>query len=196
MDINARKAKFREEFGLIKNVNMKRFFILMLERFPDYFFDDCPASSSGKYHPPRLRKKDGTYLHTKLVIRIIIELADACDLSQRKKEALIVAAACHDMYKQGYKKSGHTTASHPDLAAKAVKAVYRENPRLIPHDLYMLILDSIKYHYGRWGTHKMSPIDTGVILGLLHIADMIAARLHIIVKRLGIFRNVSAREKI
>lgn len=182
-----KKKFFKDEILMIRNTGMQKFLIEILKEFPDYFFNDCSASPSGKYHSARLRQPDGTYVHTRLIVRLVVQLARMIDLDINRTEALIVAAVCHDMYKQGLEKSGKTVSNHPDLAVKAVKKVYHANEDIIPFHLYILIVDSMKYHYGRWGPHKMSPVETGVLLGLLHIADLVAAYLHVIVKGLDIF---------
>lgn len=184
-----KKKFFQEELLEIKNSGMEKFLIEVLKKFPDYFFNDCPASSTGKYHPPGLNKPDGTLIHTKLVVRVVKELTRISDLDINRTDALIVAAVCHDMFKQGFEKSGHTAFEHPELAVKAVRKVYWDNPDLIPFPLFTLMTDSMKYHYGRWGYHKMSPIETGFLLGLLHIADAIASKLHTFVKGLNIFKK-------
>jgi len=182
-----KKQFFKEELLGMKNAGMKKFLIEVLKKFPDYFFNDCPASSTGKYHPPGLNKPDGTLKHTRLVVRIVKELARIGDLDINRTEALIVAAVCHDMYKRGVEKGEHTVFEHPELAVRAVRKVYWDNPDLISFQLFTLITDSMKYHYGRWGYHKMSPIETGFLLGLLHIADAIASKFHTILKGLDVF---------
>ncbi len=182
-----KKKFFAEELLDIKNDGMQKFLVEVLKKFPDYFFTDCPASSTGKYHPARLNEPDGTYIHTRLVVRIVKELSRISDLDINRTDALIVAAVCHDMYKQGFEKSGHTTFEHPELAVKVIRKVYWDKPDLISFQLFTLMTDSMKYHYGRWGYHKMSPIETGFLLGMLHVADTIASKFHLILKGLNIF---------
>ncbi len=183
-----KKKFFNEELLDIKNGGMKKFLIETLDKFPDYFFNDCPASSTGKYHPPRLNKPDGTYVHTRLVVRIVKELARISNLDINRTEALVVAAICHDMNKYGTERGEHTVFEHPELAVKVIRKIYWDNPDLISFQLFTLMTDSMKYHYGRWGYYKMSPIETGFLLGLLHIADAIASQFHTILKGLDIFK--------
>lgn len=51
IDENYKSGIFLEQLGLIYDETIREFTRLCICAAPDYFFVDCPASSSGKYHP-------------------------------------------------------------------------------------------------------------------------------------------------
>ena len=64
---------FKKEINYVKNANRRKDVKTLIELLPDYFFE-VPASSTGKYHPEFALGEGGLVRHTKLAVRIAIEL--------------------------------------------------------------------------------------------------------------------------
>lgn len=143
-----KEAVFAEELKLIFDRNIREFTRLCIISAPEYFFTDCPASSSGKYHPLDELGWDGTILHTKKVFTVAYELCRGLGCEDNRDE-ILSACIIHDLRKQGIKCSGHTTKNHPDLGAKLVEEVY-DATKIIEKDSYEKIRDAVGYHYGLW----------------------------------------------
>lgn len=138
---------FKEELELIKDNGIKEFTKICIMVAPDYFFIDCPASSSGKYHPLDELGHDGVLLHTKKVVKMAIELTRAFETSN--VDEVISASIIHDLRKQGIDKSGMTLKNHPDLAAKLVEEI-QEATNILSNKSFNIIRDCVGYHYGVW----------------------------------------------
>jgi len=143
-----RAGVFKDELDLIYNEGVREFTRLCLVASPDYFWTDCPASTSGKYHPLDELGHDGTILHTKKVVTVAYDLCRGLACEDRRDE-ILAACIIHDLLKQGLNKSGHTTKSHPDLAAKLVQRVY-EDTLMISEASYNIIKNCVGFHYGPW----------------------------------------------
>jgi len=143
---------FEEELKLIFDDDVREFTKLCVAGAPDYLFIDCPASSTGKYHPVSELGPDGTILHTKKVFTLAYELCRGLDCEQNRDE-ILSACIIHDLRKQGLVKSGHTTRNHPDLASKLVEEVQRDT-MLLNDVSFNLIRNMVGYHYGLWSSGK------------------------------------------
>lgn len=148
LSLKEKEVVFKEELKLIFDRNIREFTRLCVISAPDYFFTDCPASSSGKYHPLDELGWDGTILHTKKVFTVAYELCRGLGCEDSRDE-ILSACIIHDLRKQGLKRSGHTTKNHPDLGAKLVEEVY-DATKIIEEDSYETIRDAVGYHYGLW----------------------------------------------
>ena len=100
-------ATFEKELELIFDSSVKEFTKLCLITAPDYVFLDCPASSTGKFHPLTELGPDGTILHTKKVFTVAYELCRGLTCEENRDE-ILASCIIHDLVKQGWKKSGHT----------------------------------------------------------------------------------------
>lgn len=143
-----REAIFRNELDLIFNEGIREFTRLCLVAAPDYFFVDCPASTSGKYHPIDELGADGTILHTKKVATVAFDLCRGLACEDHRDE-IISACIIHDLLKQGLTRTGHTTKSHPDLAARLVERVH-EDTYILSNSSYKMIKNCVGFHYGPW----------------------------------------------
>jgi len=143
-----RKKVFEKELELILDDQVRTFTELCLSAAPDYFFTDCPASTTGKYHPLDELSWDGTMLHTKKVLTVAYELCRGLGCEHHRDEVLS-ACIIHDLLKQGLVHSGHTTKDHPALAADLVDRVQRETETL-RNDSYDIIKGCVGFHYGLW----------------------------------------------
>jgi hypothetical protein len=176
VSVEEKVATFENELGLIFDDDIREFTKLCVAAAPDYFFTDCPASSTGKYHPVSELGSDGTILHTKKVFTLAYELARGLGCEENRDQ-ILSACIIHDLRKQGLKKSGHTTKSHPDLAAKLVDEVQKDT-KLLSDESYKLIRNMVGYHYGLWSYGKWrKPISKYTPEELcVYIADYVASK--------------------
>ena len=141
---------FKEELELIFDKEIREFTRLCIISAPDYFFYDCPASSSGKYHPISELGPNGTILHTKKVFTVAYELCRglACE---ENRDAILSSCILHDLRKQGLTKTGHTQKNHPALAANLVQEV-QDATQILSDKHFNMIRNACGYHYGPWST--------------------------------------------
>ena len=128
---------FKEELDLIFNNNIKEFTKICLMVAPDYFFIDCPASSSGKYHPIDEIGADGCIIHTKRVVTVAYDLSRGLGCEENR-DAIISACIIHDLRKQGLYRSGHSMKNHPDLGAQLVEEVHKDTGLLNEHQFAII----------------------------------------------------------
>lgn len=152
VSVEEKSATFEEELNLIFDDSIKEFTRLCVIAAPDYFFTDCPASSTGKYHPISELGPDGTLLHTKKVFTLAYELCRGLGCEHNRDE-ILSACIIHDLRKQGLTKTGHTTKNHPDLASQLVDEVQRDT-MLLTEGSHELIRGMVGYHYGLWSAGK------------------------------------------
>lgn len=146
-----KEETFKEEMDLIFDESIKEFTRLCVISAPDYFFLDCPASSTGKYHPLDELGHDGTIIHTKKVVTLAYELCRGLNCEGSRDE-IISACIIHDLRKKGEVNStGHTLKNHPDLGAKLVEQVQNET-QILTDRSYNIIRNSVGFHYGPWSS--------------------------------------------
>ncbi len=150
--IEEKNKVFEDELNLIFDDDVKEFTRICIITAPNYYFTDCPASSTGKYHPISELGPDGTMLHTKKVFTVAYELCRGLDCENNRDE-ILSACIIHDLRKQGLTKSGHTLKNHPDLAAQLVNEVQRDT-KLLSNKSHKLISNMVGYHYGPWSSGK------------------------------------------
>lgn len=141
---------FEKELELILDPKVREFTKLCLMAAPDYFFTDCPASSTGKYHPLDELSWDGTILHTRKVFTVCYVLCRGLGCEDSRDE-LLAATIIHDLRKQGLKRTGHTTKDHPDLGAKLVEEVQRDT-QMLSQNSFNIIKSCVGFHYGLWSS--------------------------------------------
>jgi hypothetical protein len=190
METKERLDLFKDELELISNPVIREFVEECLKQAPDYVFEDCPSSSSGKYHPIEELAADGTIIHTKKVFAVAYELSRGLDVEYHRDE-ICAAAILHDMVKQGLGKSGHTVKEHPQLMAKFAADIYREKFKgKLNRDSANIICSGIFYHYGPWSDQSIKkPLTDYTHEELaIYIADYITSKrfVHIDYKRKGL----------
>ena len=188
MELKERFETFKEELGLIVKPEIREFVEACIEASPDYIFEDCPSSSSGKYHPLEELGPDGTILHTKKVFALAYELSRGLDCEHSRDE-ICAAALLHDMLKQG-KEKGHTVPNHPQLMAGMVADIYKEKFKdKLNRELALKIYYGILYHYGPWsGRDIKKPLSEYTPEELcVYVADYVSSKrfVHIDHKRKG-----------
>ena len=141
---------FSKELVLIYDPVIKEFTRLCLLHCPEYFFLDCPASSSGKYHSIDELSGDGTVIHTKRVFTVAYDLCVGLGC-EKNRDLILSACIIHDLVKQGRTKTGHTVKNHPALAAELINQI-QEATQLLNERDYNIVRNCVGYHYGRWST--------------------------------------------
>lgn len=155
MDYKDRIKFFKPELNLIQKKDVRDFIKECLKEAPDYVFEDCPSSSSGKFHPIDELGADGTLIHTKRVFAVAYELSRALDCEHERDE-ICAAALLHDLVKQGEGTgTGHTLKNHPELGAKLVAKIYNNGFKTkLNKDSANLIYWGCFFHYGPWTVQK------------------------------------------
>jgi hypothetical protein len=148
VDFDERCKIFEKELELIFDERVREFTRLCLFGAPDYFFVNCPASSTGKYHPLNELGADGTMIHTKKVFTLAYELCRGLGCEERRDE-ILSACIIHDLLKQGKTRSGHTIKTHPGLAAELVQEI-QEQTQTLNEESYQIIKNCVGFHYGLW----------------------------------------------
>lgn len=171
-----REELFETELALIVESNVREFTKLCLALAPDYIFTDCPASSTGKYHPLNELSWDGTIIHTKKVFHIAYALTRGLAI-ESNRDAVLSACIIHDLLKRGKEKTSWTLKNHPRLAADLIMEVQRDT-QLLSEEEFQIIHDSVYYHYGPWTTKAFAKPMTEYTLPELcvYISDYIGSK--------------------
>lgn len=152
-------AFFEKELERIYDTSIREFTRLCIIHAPDYIFQDCPSSSSGKYHPLDELSWDGTIIHTKKVFTMAYELCRGLDC-EHNRDLVLAAALIHDLCKRGWKEiSMHTRKDHPAIGAQLVREV-QDATQLLSDEQVDIVANCVGYHYGPWSEHPwIKPID-------------------------------------
>lgn len=185
MNIEEKEKIFEEQLELIGDKRVKEFIRLCVLSAPDYFFKDCPASSSGKYHPVDELSWDGCIIHTKRVVVVGYTLARGLGIEENR-DLIVGACLVHDLLKQGVTRSGHTVKYHPRLAAELVERIQRDT-QLLEDSEYRIIYNSVALHYGPWSVKDVKkPIKDYTLEELcVYVSDYVASKKFIDVKYKG-----------
>jgi HD superfamily phosphohydrolase YqeK len=176
MNIEQRLEVFKVELEAISDNRIREFTKLCLAEGPDYFFTDCPASSTGKYHPLNEISWDGTMIHTKKVFNVAYALSRGLGI-EANRDAILCACIIHDLVKKGLKGSPWTQKNHPQLAAKLVEQIQKDT-QLLTKEEFDIVYNSIYYHYGPWTTKAVSkPMKNYSLEELcLYVSDYVASK--------------------
>ena len=176
MNTEEREEVFAAELNRISEVRIREFTKLCIASAPAYFFIDCPASSTGKYHPLNEVSWDGTIIHTKKVFNVAYSLARGLGVEENR-DAILGACIIHDLVKKGWKGGNWVQKNHPQLAAELVEEIQRDT-QLLSNEEYRIIYGSVFHHYGPWTTKKVSkPMKDYTLEELcVYIADYIASK--------------------
>lgn len=176
METEKRLDIFKEELELLSDIRIREFTKLCLANAPDYFFTDCPASSTGKYHPLNEISWDGTIIHTKKVFNIAYALTRGLDIENNRD---VVCSACiiHDLVKRGWNGGQWTQKNHPQLAAELVNSIQKDT-QLLTDSEFKVIYSSVFNHYGPWTIKRYAkPLFKYSLEELcLYISDYLASK--------------------
>jgi len=176
MDYKDRLKLFKPELNLIIKKDVLDFTKECIKVAPDYVFDDCPSSSSGKFHPVDELGGDGTVIHTKRVFTLAYDYSRMLDVEHHRDE-ICSAALLHDMAKQGLDKSGHTVKDHPQIMAGIIADVYNTGFKTkLDKNSANIIYWAVRNHYGPWSLDK-KPIPQYSMEELaVYVADYTASK--------------------
>jgi len=176
VSIKEKEQTFGKELELIFNKKIREFARLCIVSAPDYFFIDCPASSTGKYHPLNELGPDGTIIHTKKVFTTAYELCRGMGC-ENNRDIILAACLVHDLVKQGWKCTGHTHKMHPGFGAELIENVQKDT-QILDEDQFVMLRDCVGYHYGLWsyGGWKKSLRDYTVEELCVYLSDYISSK--------------------
>jgi len=182
-----RSLIFKKEINYIKNERYKENAMKLINLLPDYFFS-VPASSTGKYHPSFALGDGGLVRHTKVAVRLAIEMFNDESItgaySNNEKDLMIIALIMHDGLKSGLEKSDYTSFDHPLLVCNYIK----ENKDKIDFTDKEIefICHVISSHMGPWNTSNYSdvilPKPESKFQRFVHMCDYLASRKFLDVK--------------
>ena len=178
-----KSKNFEWELSQVKNDRLREVVRDYFENVvPDYFWT-IPASTTGKYHPDIDLGEGGLVRHTKMVVRVAVELLGITMFSSLRinSDCIIAALLVHDTMKcgEGEKYSRH---DHPILAS--VKFMehskkYQDFDSTLKLDTE-IICKMVESHMGQWTTSAYSPIilpePTTRGEKFVHLCDYIASR--------------------
>lgn len=171
-----------DEIDTIKDIDNRKFALILLSNVPDYFFS-APASSSGKYHPKNDLGEGGLVRHSISVARMLDHLLEPYgyfDFNEEQKDLLKIAALFHDCMKSGtqeeYEKGKHTKFLHPLYAANFIMTVAITNS--YSYEKALFIYNAVIAHMGQWNTNVTGNLPTPKTPDqkVLHLADYLASR--------------------
>lgn len=167
---------FKDELDRIFDVKIREFTKLCLIAAPDYFFLDCPASTSSKFHPIDELSHDGVIIHTKRVFTLVYELCRGLGVENRR-DILLSGSLIHDARKQGYTHTGHTQKNHPQYAVELIDEVQNAT-MILTDEEHQMLRNCVGYHYGPWSSGNwLKPIETYTMEELVvYISDYVASK--------------------
>jgi len=148
MNTEERLEVFKAELDVISDNRIKEFTKLCIASGPDYFFSDCPASTTGKYHPLNEISWDGTIIHTKRVFNVAYSLCRGLGV-EHSRDPILCACIVHDLVKKGWKGSQWSQKNHPQLAAELIASIQKDT-QLLTAEEFKIVYGSVYYHYGPW----------------------------------------------
>ncbi|NLC48366.1 MAG: HD domain-containing protein [Tenericutes bacterium] len=141
---------FNKEINYIKNEKIRNSLVTILKLLPDYFYE-IPASSTGKYHPSFSLGEGGLVRHTKVAVRIAIELFDNVSLTnftENEKDLIIFSLIIHDGLKSGKQKQEYTEFEHPLLISNLVRE--NKDKLSLEDEEIDFICNCVETHMGPW----------------------------------------------
>ena len=168
---------FKNELDYIANNDIKESLSIMINNIPDYFFT-IPASSTGRYHPSYALGDGGLVRHTKVAVRMAIELFNIYKFSQETKDLIIFSLVLHDSVKKGIIEEKYTRFDHPLIAIDFIKEYEKELK--LTKDQIDFIAECISSHMGRFNTSEYSdiilPLPKTPEQKFVHMCDYLASR--------------------
>ena len=169
---------FNKEINYVKDESKRRDLEYLINLLPDYFFT-IPASSTGKYHPKFASTVSGLVKHTKVAVRIAVDLFETVNyLTDNDKDLIVMALILHDGLKKGIEEEEYVRFDHPLLVSKMIM----ENAKKLKMDIddVRKMCSLIESHMGKWNTNKYSkvelPVPTTEIQRFVHRCDYLASR--------------------
>lgn len=186
---------FSKELNYINNEIFRKVIATFLDTVPAYF-QEVPASSSGKYHPFYALGRGGLVRHTKAAVKIAEDLL-SLDYNKKRfptfyQDVIICSLIIHDCYKQGTDDSGsgHTEVLHPEICAEEFLK-YANNSitdlsissanKLELYRFKNRVTVCVKSHMGQWNADGKLPVPLSYMSYFVHMCDYLASRKYLIV---------------
>ena len=178
----------KKEINFVKDSSKRKDLKTLIGLLPDYFFK-VPASSTGKYHPEFALGDGGLVRHTKVAVRIAVELLNnntvGAKFTDSDKDLIIMALILHDGVKSGMEHSKYTKFDHPLLVSKLIM----ENKDKVSLDIDDLrkLCSMIESHMGEWTfdsyqQKEVLPKPRTAEQRFVHMCDFLASRKFLDVK--------------
>lgn len=178
----------KKEINFVKDSSKRKDLKTLIGLLPDYFFK-VPASSTGKYHPEFALGDGGLVRHTKVAVRIAVELLNnntvGAKFTDSDKDLIIMALILHDGVKSGMEHSKYTKFDHPLLVSKLIM----ENKDKVSLDIDDLrkLCSLIESHMGEWTfdsyqQKEVLPKPRTAEQRFVHMCDFLASRKFLDVK--------------
>jgi 23S rRNA maturation-related 3'-5' exoribonuclease YhaM len=174
---------FSTELDYIKDSKIKHFTERTILKLPDYFFT-MAASTSGRYHPKFSLGDGGLIRHTKVAVRIAVDILslEMMSYTDTEKDIIISSLLLHDGMKCGENGSG-TALLHPTIMADFIGKNEDLNSLLEPN-IVQQIRDCIGSHMGEWAydykdkfkKNQLLPKPTKKLPKMVHLCDYLASR--------------------
>ncbi len=178
---------FEKEIKYIKREKYRKAAKELIRLLPDYFFE-VAASSTGKYHPSFSLLEGGLVRHTKVAVRIAIEMFNDTSIthnfSQDEKDMMIIALLAHDGVKHGDPKEKYVRFDHPLLVCDLIR---KNKTKLgFTENEVQALTNMIESHMGPWNTSDYSsvvlPLPCNKYQRFVHMCDFLASRKFLDVK--------------
>ena len=178
----------KTEINYVKDINRRKDLKTLIELLPDYFFE-VPASSTGKYHPEFALGEGGLVRHTKVAVRIAVELLNnnciGMKFNEVDRDLIIMALILHDGVKSGMEHSKYTKFDHPLLVSKLI--MENKDKVSIEVDDLRKLCTMIESHMGEWTVDpytkkEVLPNPRTAEQRFVHMCDFLASRKFIDVK--------------
>lgn len=188
---------FSKELNYINNEIFRKVIATFLDTVPAYF-QEVPASSSGKYHPFYALGRGGLVRHTKAAVKIAEDLL-SLDYNKKRfptfyQDVIISSLIIHDCYKQGTDDSGsgHTEVLHPKICAEEFSsyidnymvgdfAIYSGAQKLELYRFKNGVTACVESHMGQWNVDGKLPVPETPVAYFVHMCDYLASRKYLIV---------------
>ena len=178
----------KKEINYVKDANRRKDLKTLIGLLPDYFFE-VPASSTGKYHPEFALGDGGLVRHTKVAVRMAVELLGNNCVGMKfgdvDKDLIIMALVLHDGIKSGIEKSKYTKFDHPLLVSKLI--MENKNKLSLDIDDLRKLCSMIESHMGEWNVdpytkEEVLPKPRTAEQRFVHMCDFLASRKFLDVK--------------
>lgn len=175
---------FKKEISYIKDDIKRRDIEVLINLLPDYFFS-IPASSTGKYHPKFALTNNGLLKHTKVAVRIAIDMFETMNnISDGDKDLVIMALIMHDGLKKGFLEEEYTRFDHPLLVSELIM----KNVGMLEMDIddVRKMCMMIESHMGKYNVSNDKkielPLPVNELQRLVHRCDFLASRKYLNVR--------------
>ena len=174
---------FETELGYIKDEKIRKFTkAVLVEVVPEYFFK-IPPSSTNKYHPMQTHIEGGLVIHTRMAVRIAMEMFNFMreEYKDHTKDCIISALILHDTQKNGTNPNNkYTVADHPLVAVNEIKK-RKDICYILDEKTLQIILNGILCHMTKWNKDyrtkkEVLPLPTRGYQTFIGICDYIVSR--------------------